>query len=546
MIIMHEYPLHMVEHSAFISFVQNLQPRFSMVNFSTVQGDCVAIYLREKQNLVKLLGGISGHISITLDLWSSCQTLGYVFLTAHFIDNDWKLQRRVLNVVEVSSPDREDALSHAIGVCIGDWGLDGKVFTLTLDKGISNDNEIPSLRGYLWIKNPLLLNGQLLIEQCYPHVLSSIAQDGLTAIQEIINKIRDSVKYVKTSNTHEEKFAELRQQLQVPSTKTLALDDQTRWDTTYLMLVAALEMREVFCCMDTADPDYKIAISLDEWKQVETLCAYLKLFFDGTNILTSSAYPTANAYFHDVGKIQLELTHAAMGEDSFIRDLTHPMKEKFDKFWRDCSLALAIAVVMDPRFKMKLVEFSFSKVYGDDFDTYVKIVDEGIHELFSEYVMQPLLLTTYPELGDEGEVKTEPSQDSLIGGDGNGTLLSNGDGLMDFDVFISELSSSQPTKSELDQYLDESLLPRAQDFDILSWWKLNNLKYPILSRMARDILSIPVSTVGVDAVFNTARNKLDNYRSSLRHETVEALICAKDWLQNASKEPLTAIVKMEY
>ncbi|MGV7927246.1 hAT family dimerization domain-containing protein, partial [Mycobacterium kansasii] len=75
------------------------------------------------------------------------------------------------------------------------------------------------------------------------------------------------------------------------------------------------------------------------------------------------------------------------------------------------------------------------------------------------------------------------------GGMEGGTLLTSGDGLLDFDVFISEMSSNQQTKSELDQYLEESLLPRIQEFDILEWWKLNKLKYPTLSKMARDVLA---------------------------------------------------------
>jgi hypothetical protein len=60
MMIMHDYPLHMVEHSGFLAFVQNLQPRFDMVSFNTVQGDCVATYLREKQNIMKFVGACLG------------------------------------------------------------------------------------------------------------------------------------------------------------------------------------------------------------------------------------------------------------------------------------------------------------------------------------------------------------------------------------------------------------------------------------------------------------------------------------------------------
>ncbi|KAJ6394753.1 hypothetical protein OIU77_023868 [Salix suchowensis] len=91
-------------------------------------------------------------------------------------------------------------------------------------------------------------------------------------------------------------------------------------------------------------------------------------------------------------------------------------------------------------------------------------------------------------------------------------MLSIGDGLSDFDIYISEITSGQHLKSELDQYLEESLLPRVHEFDVVGWWKLNRLKYPTLSKMAADILSIPVSTVAPDSVFDTENKKIDSYK----------------------------------
>lgn len=40
-------------------------------------------------------------------------------------------------------------------------------------------------------------------------------------------------------------------------------------------------------------------------------------------------------------------------------------------------------------------------------------------------------------------------------------------------------------------------------FDILSWWKSNSGKYTILAEMAKDIFSIPISTVVSEFFFNT-------------------------------------------
>lgn len=532
MIIMHDYPLHMVEHPGFVSFVQNLQPRFDMVSFNIVQGDCVAIFLREKQNLQRFIEGIPGRICLTLDMWTSSQSTGFVFLTGQFIDNDWKLHRRLLNVVMEPFPESDRALSHAIGTCLSDWGLDRKLASITFNQPLG-EAALENLRALLAVKNPMLLNGQLLIRSCIARTLSSMAQEVIAASEATIRKIRTSVKYVKTSESHEEKFLELKQQLQVPTEKSLSLDNLTKWNTTYEMLVAASELKQVFSCLDTCDPDYKDAPSMEDWSQVENICMYLKLLYDTANLLLAKPTPSSNVFFHEVWKIQLELARAAASDDLFVAGLAKPLQDKFHKYWKNSCLVLAVAVAMDPRFKMKLVEFSFTKIFMDEAPVFIRVVDDGIHELFHEYATHPLPLTPLED-GNVGNVKREDPQ--------GGILTSNG--LSDFDMYIME-TTSQQMKSELDQYLEESLLPRIQDFDVLGWWKLNKLKYPTLSKMARDILTVPLSTVSAESVFDTLFKEMDSYRCSLRPETLEALICAKDWLQPDSTKVSKELVKME-
>ncbi|KAL2247343.1 UNVERIFIED_CONTAM: Zinc finger BED domain-containing protein DAYSLEEPER [Sesamum indicum] len=58
-------------------------------------------------------------------------------------------------------------------------------------------------------------------------------------------------------------------------------------------------------------------------------------------------------------------------------------------------------------------------------------------------------------------------------------------------------------KSELEKYLNEDVEEYRKKFDILKWWKVNTQRFPILSKMARDILAVPVSTVALEAAFST-------------------------------------------
>ncbi|XP_040383172.1 zinc finger BED domain-containing protein RICESLEEPER 2-like [Oryza brachyantha] len=548
MIILHDYPLHIVQQQAFTAFIESLQPRFRVVDVDAIEGEVYSVYQKERENLLQAFNTMPGRISLIIGLWTTSQTLGYVSVAGQFIDTDWKLHRRMLNFMMVSSPHSENALSEAISASLADWNMKDRLFTITLDNDCSShDIYSANLRDYLSNKNTLMLKGQLFVVRCYAHILNAVAQDVIASIHGIIYNIRESIKFIKASPFREEKFAEIALQLEIPSTKTLCLDVTTQWNTTYLMLLAALDYRQAFTTLETCDDNYNEAPSAEDWKKLEAACNYLKLLYDSAHSIMAAANPTSNIFFHEAWKLQLELSNAIAHEDPVFSTIAKDMHERFDKYWKDCNLVLAIAVVMDPRFKMKLIEFSYSKIYGVEAAKYVKVVDDAVHELYKEYIAQPLPLT--PAFLEQGEAnKTAPT------GENNAQVTppSTGDGLLDFDMYLSEIAVSQTTKCELEQYLEEALTPRIQEFDILDWWKLNTLKFPTLSKMARDILAIPMSMVSSgSSIFSAAATGsriLDDYRSSLRPETVEAIFCAKDWLQYAPavpEAPSTALVKVE-
>ncbi|KAL2338164.1 hypothetical protein Fmac_012610 [Flemingia macrophylla] len=527
MIILHDYPLHIVEQQSFNDFVRTLQPQFNPLCLKSVEGDCVAMYLRKKQNLLNIINGIPGQVNLTLDFWTSNQTVGYFFVRGHFIDNDWNLHRPILNVVSVPFPDSDDSLSQTLVICLSDWHLEGRLATLTLDKSFSSEIVIENLRGLLSVKNPAILNGQLLNRNCYGRVLSRLAAHALWTMRDTVSNVRESVKYVKSSESQEENFTKLKQQLQVPSKMDLSIDDPCKWDTTYHMLVAACEMKEVFTCLDTTDPDFRMNLTMGEWKQVETLCAYLKYLYNAATFLTAQPYPTSNIFFAEVSKVQVELKRAAFNQDPFLSSLIFSLHESFDQYWRESCLMLATAAAMDPRHKMKLVEFTFANIFGESAEAWIKLVKDGLHELFIEYSTQMFLTETNGDDGVNIMIK-ESCQEGQI----DSSFFVDEDGLSDFEFCISDFTGNSQFKSELDEYLEEPLLAEEADFDILRWWKVNGLKYPTLSRIASDILSLPVSTLTVDSVFDTEIRKMDSYRSSLSSLTLEALICAKDWIRS--------------
>jgi len=84
----------------------------------------------------------------------------------------------------------------------------------------------------------------------------------------------------------------------------------------------------------------------------------------------------------------------------------------------------------------------------------------------------------------------------------------------------------------LDLYLDEENLdPNFFDkLDVLSYWKDRRDRYPNLSKMACDVLSIPITTVASESAFSIDSRVLTKYHSSILSENVEALILTQNWL----------------
>ena len=95
-------------------------------------------------------------------------------------------------------------------------------------------------------------------------------------------------------------------------------------------------------------------------------------------------------------------------------------------------------------------------------------------------------------------------------------------------------------KNEIDVYLDEPTIDDDEDnedFDVLKYWKTNEKKFPILSIMARDVLSISITIVALESVFSKGGRVLPKYRSSILPKHVQMLICTQNWLYEFSENP---------
>ncbi|WVZ98879.1 LOW QUALITY PROTEIN: hypothetical protein U9M48_044254 [Paspalum notatum var. saurae] len=67
------------------------------------------------------------------------------------------------------------------------------------------------------------------------------------------------------------------------------------------------------------------------------------------------------------------------------------------------------------------------------------------------------------------------------------------------------------------------------DFDILDYWRDHKITYPVLSILANDVLSVPVSIVSSESVFSLVSRVIEERRRQLGSGMVEMLSLIKDW-----------------
>ena len=179
---------------------------------------------------------------------------------------------------------------------------------------------------------------------------------------------------------------------------------------------------------------------------------------------------------------------------------------------------LSFAIILDPRYKLQCVEFCYSKLYKHEAISMATNLRDTLYGIFEEYKNSTSDICNMVEVA------------STSGGV-HGHYVRHDD-FSGFETHKSQLIGSDSSKSQLDLYLEEARFDHKlhEDLNVMGYWKSHSNHFPELSLMARDSLSIPITTVASESAFSIGGRILDKFCSSLLPQTAEALLCARDWL----------------
>ncbi|XP_077223462.1 zinc finger BED domain-containing protein RICESLEEPER 2-like [Tasmannia lanceolata] len=375
MVIVDELPFKFVENEGFRDLMSTACPRFRIPSRSKITRDCFKFFLDERLKLKKIFKQSSQMICLTTDTWSSLQRINYMVLTAHYIDNDWKLHKKIINFCQISS-HKGEAIGKAVEKCLLEWGID-KVFTITVDNASSNDVAVGYLRRRINNWGSSVLQGKYLHMRCIAHIINLVVCDGLKEVGISVDRVRAAVKYVRGSPARLKLFKECVEVERIQSKSSLCLDVSTRWNSTYLMLNAAEKFEKAFERFDDQDPFFGSELDSgdvdgirkpdhEDWENVRRMATLLQNFYELTIRVSGSLYVTSNTLFHEISEVECLLKQWSESDAYKLGMMVRRMKEKYDKYWGDIekmNKLIYIAVVLDPRNKMDFVKFALIDIY---------------------------------------------------------------------------------------------------------------------------------------------------------------------------------------
>lgn len=449
---------------------------------------------------------VSSKVSITLDFWTSYEQIFYMSVTCQWIDENWSFQKVLLDICHIPHPCGETEIYHSLAKVLKMYNIENRVLSCT------HDNSQTVMHACHTLKEDLdgQKGGPFCYIPCAARTLSLIIEDGLRTTKPVISKIREFVLELNSSLEMSEDFIQLATAYQEGSWK-FPLDASARWSGNYQMLDIA---RKASKSMDAVIGKYEETLGTNrmltstEKSAVGIVHQYLEPFYKSTtNICTNKVLTVGLVlFFMDHISEKIAVCRESRHSPDWLKSAAEDMALKARNYNSQvCNIFTYMTAILDPRIKGELIPESLSS--GN-------YLEEARTHFVRNYSTShfPSMTSGYsaPEIEDGGSVS-----------------------------FAEEIARKKrratmsTATDELTQYLSEA--PAPIPTDVLEWWKVNSTRYPRLSLMARDFLTVQATSIAPVELFCSKGDEIDKQRFCMPHDTAQALLCIRSWTHGGIK-----------
>ena len=291
---------------------------------------------------------------------------------------------------------------------------------------------------------------------------------------------------------------------------SLGIDNQTRWNSWFKLLKKAIDHRQALSQFTFENAIFHDdCLTNDDWEILEITRRFLEPFYKAT-LAAESNLSSLELVIFNIENLLLfyekySTKYASNLHLSVALDMGWSVLKDYYAL-TDETPVYTMAILLHPSMRMQYIKSRWE-------DTWWKAIKGKVKALWIEY-------STIELDPGEKEPEIEGNDDKFIDfARPSLTLLEHRSG-DEFERFINSGSTDITGTTAL------------------AWWsdERQRRRYPRLSRLARDIFSIPPMSDEPERIFSSTRRVISWDRTRLSDSAVENIACMKHWIANGHCE----------
>ena len=294
-------PFLAIESPALQRLLEYLDPRSvkALTTANTLRADCLRYFTIAKNTIINILSCAISRIHLTWDLWTSPNFKAMIAITAHWTDENWKVQTALIAIREIEGDHDGENISHIVHAVLKEFNIVEQFGYFTGDNAGNNDTTLACLERQIREEGGVGFDVAERRLRCFAHDMQ-IAVKGLLfgpTVAELetyeatakvsdeekaewmkvkwrafgaIGKLHNIVKYIRISPKRRAGFKTVLQDLEKCFVRIPVMDNDTRWGSVAAMVEYGLQYRDGIdmYCREQAALETDI-LSEEDWAELQ-------------------------------------------------------------------------------------------------------------------------------------------------------------------------------------------------------------------------------------------------------------------------------------
>lgn len=511
-------PISFVEKVEFKELIEILAPNYKVPYRRKIVKMIGEEFKAELEEIKKAITKYYGSINVIIDFWTpkkkKCSFLGVII---QFMDDQWEMKSYLISMRSVKNSHTSTNIYREVVEVLERFNLakvvknKDNVITKIRSSGVHvivSDNA-PNMVG----ARKLMVESKLFVQQygCYVHQYQTVLRNALFNKQiKLFETVRNIVRHFKMSVPAYQYLRDYNKSHNI-NAKSLVMDVQTRWNSTFYMIQSVLENRKGIHDYlennnDRAPKSIQKGLNTVQIAVLNELTALLMHFERYSTKLSSESKPTINHVIPSMFMIIRKLNRTKLKKletinlrQLMIKEIKCVFSVKNTNQFHYCE-ELLIAWLLDPRFKNR----KYVPVY---------VQNNAVAALIRRYnVAKQRFASTKISDTNSTEVSYEYYSDDST--DETGDIGSQNNNM-------NNENNNNHYNLEVDQYM--KVKSYSSNTDLIAWWNNNKNRFPVLYMMALKVFVVPASSASIERAFSTSGFIYNTKRNRMSPELVESI-----------------------